>query len=103
MGYPRMLEALVDRDALLHIYVQHAVDQVQRGIANVVPVRRWKVEYAFRDLVTQREGILGAVQLIGEWWKAAKTDVQYYAERPDIDSASIAAVIRLLQNLWSDV
>ena len=48
---PGMLEAFVDRDPLLDVDGQHAVDEVEGWVTDRIPVRGWVVEAACFDLL----------------------------------------------------
>lgn len=101
--YPGMLETLVDGDALFHIHGQHAVDQVERWIADVVPVRGGVVETAGFDLIGEAVGIFFGVEFVAEGWETAEADVEDDTEGPDVDGACVFAVAGVLQNFRSDI
>ena len=64
VGDPGMLEAFVDGDALLDVDGQHAVDEVEGRVADGVPVGGGVVEAAGFDLLRERVGVVGGVELV---------------------------------------
>lgn len=55
------------------------------------------------DLLGEIVRVFGGVEFVGERGKAAETDVEDDAERPDVDGAGVAAVVGGFEDFWSDV
>lgn len=100
---PRVLEAVVDGDALVDVDREHAVDEVERRVADRVPVRRRVVEPPELDLLRQVVRVLRRLEFIREGREAAEADVKDDAERPDVHGARVLAVPRILEYLWRDI
>ena len=98
-----MFEAFVNGDAIVDVYRQHAVDEIQSGVADAVPVRGGVVEAAHFDLLGEVVGVLIGPELVGEGGKAAKADVEDDAEGPDVDGAGVFSVFAVLQDFGGDV
>lgn len=100
---PGMLKAFVDCDSLIDVDGQHAVDQVQCLVSNVVPVWRRIVKPATFDLIRKSIRILSGAQLVTEWWEAAKTDVQDHSQGPDIHSTGVFSLAVLGKDLRGNI
>lgn len=96
IGDPRVFETLVNGDAFVDIDGQHAVDQVQGRVADAVPVRGWVVELTHLDLLGKSIGAVSGVELVAKGWESAKTDVQDYAQRPDVYGSSVLPMTAVL-------
>lgn len=98
-----MLEALVDGDAALDVDGQHAVDQVKGNVRNGVPVRRRVVEAAHLDLLCECVRVRGRVEFVAEGREAAQANVEHHAQGPNVDGASVTAVVCLFKDFGGDV
>lgn len=100
---PRVLETLINCDALFNVHGEHPVDQIQGWIAHGVPIRRWIVKLAHLDLLGEGVGIVSRSQFIRERWEAAKTNVKYNTQGPHVYCLGVLPGARVLQNFWGHI
>lgn len=98
-----MLQRALDRDSLRGVHDKHLLDQIERRVADRIPVRGWEVEARFFNLVGERVWVLRGVEFVGERREAAETNVEDHTERPDIDRPRILAVFGGLKDLGGNV
>lgn len=72
---PGVLETFVDGDSFLHIYREHAIDEVEGRVADGIPVRGRIVEAASLDLLGETVRVVAGVEFVGKGRKAAEADI----------------------------
>ena len=102
-GDPRVFQALVDGDAFVNVDGEHAVDEVERWIADAVPIRGRVVEAAHFDLLGEVVGVFVGPEFVAEGGEAAEADVEDDAEGPDVHGASVSAAFAVFEDLGGDI
>lgn len=76
MCSPWMVEAVINGVSFLDIYSEHAIDKIKSWVTDRIPVRRWVVEAASLDLLSERVWVLTSVKLVREGGETTQADIQ---------------------------